>query len=133
MTSLKLATINEKDLEVVSAHAQDAVTKVGDLVYRLAMHNFVVPMNRFAWETLTGFFRKRHEQWQRVLQFDRIKGAKTAGIDRSKPDDILSLLTIRFHEKEAPSGEVELLFSGGRTISLNAECIEARPADLGAA
>jgi hypothetical protein len=68
-----------------------------------------------------------------VLYFDRVLSAKATGIDRNKPADVLSLLAVRFAEAEAPAGTVELDFSGGATIRLDVECIEARLADLGGA
>ena len=46
---------------------------------------------------------------------------------------MLSLLAIRFVAADAPAGMVELDFSGGATIRLDVECIEARLADLGGA
>lgn len=130
---LKLAALDEKDLDIVSAHTQDAVMKVGDLVYLPEAKRFVVPMNRFAWEASKGFFRRQHERRKSVLYFDRVLSAKLSGIDRSKPDDVLSLLAIRFEETDAPTGAIQLVFSGGGTIRLDVECIEARLADLGAA
>lgn len=133
MNPLKLVALDEKDLDIVSAHTQDAVTKVGDLAYLAETKSFVVPMNRFAWESSKGFFRKRHERRRSVLHFDRVLAVKLSGVDRSKGDDVLSLLAIRFHEAEAPAGSVELVFSGGGIIRLDVECIEVRLTDLGAA
>ena len=60
-------------------------------------------------------------------------GIRTAGIDRNKPDEVLSLLAIEFTATEAPAGFVDLLFSGDATIRLDVECIEARLADVGGA
>lgn len=133
MTPLKLVALDEKDLEIVSAHTQDAVMKVGDLVYQPEAKRFVAPMNRFAWEASRGFFRRRDERRSSVLHFDRVLGVKLSGIDREKPDEVLSLLAIRFEAGEPPAGAIQLIFSGSGTIRLDVECIEARLADLGAA
>lgn len=133
MTLLKLVALDEKDLEIVSAHTQDAVMKVGELSYLPKSRRFVAPMRRFAWEASRGFFRRRDERRQSVLHFDRVLSARLAGIDRSKPDDVLSLLAMRFQPGEAPAGAVELVFAGGGSIRLEVECVEARLADLGGA
>lgn len=133
MTPLKLVALDEKDLEIVSAHTQDAVMKVGDLLYLPEVKRFVAPMNRFAWETSKGLFRRRDERRNSVLHFDRVLGARISGIDRAKTDDVLSLLAIRFAESEAPAGTIELVFAGAGSIRLDVECIEARLADLGGA
>ena len=41
------------------------------------------------------------------------------------------LLTIEFDQKDAPSGSIMLLFSGGAELRLDVECLEAELADLG--
>jgi hypothetical protein len=46
---------------------------------------------------------------------------------------VLSLLAITFQPSEAPAGTLSLVFSGGGTVRLDVECIEARLSDLGAA
>ena len=46
---------------------------------------------------------------------------------------MLSLLAISFIAISKPAGIVELIFSGGGTVLLDVECIEARLADIGGA
>jgi hypothetical protein len=133
MNALKLIALDDQDLSIVSAHVQDAVMKIGDLEYLPAAKRFVLTMNRFVWEASTGLFRRHNERRQAVLHFDRVLGVKTNGIARDKPAEILSLLAISFIEISKPAGIVELIFSGGGTIMLDVECIEARLADIGGA
>lgn len=133
MDALKLVALDEQDLGIVSAHVQDAVTTVGDLEYLPSVKRFVVPMNRFAWEQKSGFFRQHNERRKSVLHFDRVRGVKTAGIARERPGDVLSLLAVTFVAIDAPGGLIELIFSGGGAIVLDVECIEARLADVGGA
>ena len=134
MDALKLVALDEDDLKIVSAHVQDAVLTVGELEYSPKAKRLLLAMNRFAWEKSTGFFRKSHQRRKAVLSFDRVLSAKLTGIDRHKPDEVLSLLAIRFAGSgEGPSGMVELVFSGGAAIRLAVECIEARLADTGSA
>ena len=133
MDQLKLVALDDRDLEIVSAHVQDAVMKVGGLEYLAPTKRFVLTMNRFAWETKTGFFRPRYQRRKSVLDFNRVLAVKSAGIRRDKPEDVLSLLAIRFLAKDTPAGTIELDFAGGGTIALEVECIEARLADLAGA
>ena len=133
MNALKLVALDDQDLSIVSAHVQDAVMKVGDLEFLPAAKRFVLTMNRFVWEVKSGLFRQHNERRQAVLHFDRVLGAKTNGIVREKPAEVLSLLAISFVEISKPAGIVELIFSGGGTIMLDVECIEARLADIGGA
>ncbi|QKD05550.1 DUF2948 family protein [Mesorhizobium loti] len=131
--ALRLIALDDQDLSIVSAHVQDAVLKVSDLEYLPSAKRFVLTMNRFVWEAKSGLFRQHNERRQAVLHFDRVLGAKTNGIARHKPAEVLSLLAISFIEISKPAGIVELIFSGGGTIMLDVECIEARLADIGGA
>ena len=49
----------------------------------------------------------------------------------SRRQAFLNLLAVEFSETEAPSGVVLLEFSGGATVRLEVECLEAELADLG--
>ncbi|MEI9406369.1 DUF2948 family protein [Mesorhizobium argentiipisi] len=131
MAALKLIALDDQDLSIVSAHVQDAVMKVSDLEYLPAAKRFVLTMNRFVWEAKSGLFRQHNERRQSVLHFDRVLGAKTSGIPRDKPAEVLSLLAVSFIAISKPAGIVELVFSGGGTIMLDVECVEARLADVG--
>ncbi|TIU81367.1 MAG: DUF2948 family protein [Mesorhizobium sp.] len=133
MAVLKLIAFDDQDLSIVSAHVQDAVMKVSDLEYLPAAKRFVLTMNRFVWEAKSGLFRQHNERRQSVLHFDRVLGVKTSGIQRDKPAEVLSLLAISFIAISKPAGIVELVFSGGGTIMLDVECVEARLADVGGA
>ena len=52
--TLKLLALDGEDLEVVSAHMQDAVFKVGDLQYWPSHKQFAIAANRFVWEKADG-------------------------------------------------------------------------------
>ncbi|WEX08797.1 DUF2948 family protein [Chelativorans sp. AA-79] len=136
MDLLKLAALDEEDLSIISAHVQDAVMKTGEITYLRGEKRLSIAMRRFAWEKeRKGFFLRRqpHERRLAALTFDRVLAVRAAGIDVKKADEVLSLLAVRFVPRESPSGTIELAFSGGATIHLDVECIEARLSDLGAA
>ena len=134
MDKLKLVALDEEDLQIVSAHLQDAVLKVADLDYRPREKRFLVSLNRFVWENSeNGKRQKSYERRRAVLHFERVLAVKAAGVDRQKKDEVLSLLTISFMAGEAPAGTVELVFAGGAALRLDVECIEAQLSDLGAA
>lgn len=133
MDPLKLIALDGEDLQIVSAHVQDAVMKVGDLQFAPREKRFVAAMNRYAWEGGGGLFGRKRERRNAVLHFDRVLAARTHGIDPKRPDEVLSLLAITFVPGVAPAGVIELVFSGGGVIRLEVECIEARLSDLGGA
>lgn len=136
MEHLKLIALDAEDLEVISAHLQDAVMRVGDMTYLPREHRFALVLNRFNWEqALERTPRRRHLSFERRrsgLHFDRVRKVKTRKLDRKARDAVLELLAIRFEENEPPAGLIELVFAGGGTIRLDVECIEAALRDLGA-
>lgn len=125
---LKLAALDTEDLAVMSAHMQDAVLKVGDMALTPGRRQFALLANRYAWDEADARQRRRTG-----LHFDRVLKVQTRNIRRAESDAVLSLLSIGFDPKDPPSGDIVLSFSGGGTIRLTVECIEARLADLGPA
>lgn len=133
MDRLKLIALDEEDLNVVSAHVQDAVMTLGALVFDKAARRFVAPMNRFAWEMQRGLFPGQPERRNSVLHFERVDRVRMSGLPSGKRDEVLSLLAIHFAAQTLPSGAIDLVFSGGGVIRLEVECIEASLSDLGGA
>jgi hypothetical protein len=128
MTKLKLSALDPADLEIISAHMQDAVITLGDIRYLKPQRRFALIANRFLWQTQ----KPPYERRRTGLSFDRVLAAKSQRISQGA-DAVLSLLAISFTPGEAPSGTIVLTFSGGGQINLEVECIEARLEDLGPA
>jgi len=129
---LKLVALDEEDLAVLSAHVQDAVLKVADLVYLAKERRFVIAMNRFTWEE-AGRQKRGYERRRAALTFDRVSSVKTSHIRRDRGEAVLDLLAVKFESGDAPAGAVHLIFAGGGAVRLEVECIEGRLADLGTA
>lgn len=127
---LKLIALDRDDLEVMSAHLQDAVVKVREILWRPAEHRVVIALNRFDWEAAQDVV----PSWQRrraALRFDRVMSCKCRDLDCGAKDQVLNLLAVEFSETDAPGGEVILLFSGGGALRLEVECLEVETVDLG--
>ena len=133
-TLLKLAALDAKDLEIVSAHVQDAVMKVGQIAFLPKEGRFVLPMNRLAWETVSGLVRKRAERRRSVLSLrPGGLGAQRGRRPRPARGGAVAACRALSRRHSTPAGTVELVFSEGAAIRLEVECIEARLADLGGA
>jgi hypothetical protein len=128
---LKLTVLDADDLAVISAHMQDAVLKAGDLSYLRKARKFALLANRFVWEH--GPRAEHFERRRAGLHFDRVNRVTAQNIRRDDRETVLSLLSIGFEAGETPSGTIILNFSGGGTIRLDVECIEAQLSDLGPA
>lgn len=129
MSDLKLLALDSEDLEIVSAHIQDAVVRVGDMGLSKSDKRFVMLMNRYVWEASDS--RGRGQRKRAGIHFDFVNNAKAEGIDLKSKDGVLELLAVTFQMGDEPAGEVLLTFAGGGTVRLEVECLEARLRDLG--
>jgi hypothetical protein len=135
---LKLLALDAEDLAILSAHCQDAVLRVGDMVYQPRERRFVAIANRFDWALASKASASEKADLVRhraAIRIDQVLGAKLQGIDLSAKQQTLALLAIEFRAEgpEHPNGDVTLLFAGGAAIRLAVECVEAQLEDLGAA
>lgn len=137
MPDLKLIALDEADLKIVSAHAQDAVLRVGDMAFLPAAQRFVALASRFDWEKAVTGPRgdAPRERRRSALRFERVRSARISGFDLKDKRAALALLAITFQPAAAdvPDGDVTLTFSGGAAIRLGVECLEVQLQDLGAA
>ncbi len=127
---LKFVVLDEEDLEVMSAHVQDAIVKVADVIWRPQEKRLVVGLNRFDWEgaqDLHPDYRRRRS----ALRFERVLSCKCKSVDPAGKEAVLNLLAVEFDETDAPAGAVTLIFSAGKALRLEVECLEAELADLG--
>ena len=130
MNELKFVVLDDEDLAVISAHLQDAVLKVSDVMWRPQEKRLVLALNRFDWESA----QSEHPAYRRrraALRFERVLSCKCRQVDPAGKDAVLNLLSVEFNETDAPAGVVALTFSGGATLRLDVECLEAELADLG--
>jgi hypothetical protein len=136
MEELKLVALDKDDVEVMSAHLQDALVKIADILWRPREHRFVMAVNRFDWMNAADAdaIKSRAPDYRRcrtALRFERVVSCKCRGLDQSGKDSVLNLLAVEFAEHDAPAGTVTLTFSGGGAIRLDVECLEAELVDLG--
>jgi hypothetical protein len=131
---LKLVALDKDDMEIVSAHVQDAMVKVADIFWKPQEHRFVIAMNRFDWISAAEAKPDSKADYRRcrtALRFERVLACKTRNLDQTGKDARLNLLAVEFAETDAPAGIITLTFSGGGCIRLDVECLEAELADLG--
>ena len=130
MDLLKLVALDSDDIEVLSAHVQDSVVKVADIMWRPAEKRVIVVINRFDWESAQSPappYRRRRA----ALRFERVNAIKQRHVACTEKDAVLNLLAVEFTPTDTPAGQVTLTFSGGAALRLDVECLEAELADLG--
>ncbi len=127
---LKFVVLDEQDLEVVSAHVQDALVQAADVIWRPQEKRLVIGLNRFDWESAQDLhpdFRRRRA----ALRFERVQSCKCKSMDPAGKDAVFNLLAVEYAETDAPAGVVTLTFSAGKALRLEVECLEAELVDLG--
>jgi hypothetical protein len=130
MENLKLVALDREDIEIMSAHLQDAVVKSADIRWRPSEKRLVIALNRFDWEAahqVAPEFRRRRA----ALRFERVSACKCRNCTAAQKDQVLNLLAVSFEETDQPAGVITLMFSGGAALRLEVECLEAELADLG--
>jgi hypothetical protein len=131
---LKLIALDRDDIEVVSAHVQDALVRVADIFWQPREHRFVMALNRFDWMATVDakpVSKADYRRCRTALRFERVISCKCRNIDQSNKEARLNLLAVEFADRDAPAGAVTMTFSGGGVIRLEVECLEAELADLG--
>jgi hypothetical protein len=130
MEPVKFVALDRDDLEVVSAHLQDAVVKVSDVIWRPRQHRVVVALSRFDWLSADGSSSELR-RCRSALRFERVNRCKCRNLDPAGRNAVLNLLAVEFSETDPPAGVVRLIFSGGAELRLEVECLETELADLG--
>jgi hypothetical protein len=139
MEELKLVALDKDDIEIVSAHVQDALVKVADILWQPREHRFIVALNRFDWMNAADARGAKnpddatpdYRRCRTALRFERVNACKCRDLDPLAKNAVLNLLAVEFAEREPPAGTVTLTFSGGAAIRLEVECLEAELVDLG--
>ncbi len=133
MEPLKLIALDAEDLEVMSAHLQDAVLQIGDMAFVPKQKRFALIVNRFDWEGANASEGEKKERRRATLRFERVMDAKIQNMKQRAASAAVELLAVQFEETTSPEGFITLVFAGGGAVRLQVECIEAELSDLGPA
>jgi hypothetical protein len=137
--ALKLKAEDAEDLAIIAAHLQDAIACLAEMRYVPEERRFALVVERFLWEDRDGSKDAEGRPLRAVragLHFDRVSGIQVRGIDQTKHETILELLTIlpgRPPQSATVTGqadEITLLFAGGGEIRLKIDCLACWMRDL---
>ncbi|MBI1196770.1 MAG: DUF2948 family protein [Phenylobacterium sp.] len=121
---LTLLAQDEEDLSVVSAALQDAVARVGDVVFEKRARRLTIAFNRFRWEA------GARQRIRSALQVGGVMAVQARRIRNDRRDAVLELLAIGFEATDPPGGVVTFSFAGGGDLRAQVECIDAVLADV---
>lgn len=129
MSDLKLIAMDQEDLEVIASHVQDALLYVQDIDFVVGSKQLNLAINRCHNEANSG--ANRVQRGHAGLVFSHVESMQVQNINRTQPEQILSLLSVEFIPAEAPAGSVELIFADNASIKLKVNCLEVHLADMG--
>lgn len=133
MDLLKLIALDKTDLDILSAHLQDAVMRMEDMAWLPHEHRFAAIVNRFDWMEANKSGGRNYTRRRAALRIDMVESAQFQKLPVHDKEHVAELLAVNFEETHAPAGYVTLVFAGGGGVRLQVECIEAALHDLGPA
>ena len=123
---LRLLAEDAEDLAVIAAALQDAVGKIGDILYEPATRQLTVALNRYRWEGKGG------ERVRSAIQLGSVLKVQARNLRRGAKDAVVELLNIAFEPGEAPGGAVVFTFAGDGDLRAEVECLDVVLADVSA-
>ena len=142
--ALKIIARDAEDLAVVSACLQDALIPLNEMRYLPQERRFIMVANRFRWERAAQGSEElapgtdapfdsdedfgAQQRTNAGVCIDRVLAVRSRNIDRSRPDDFLSLLSVQLDDNK-----LTFLFAGGGVIQVEIEALALYLSDLGKA
>ena len=129
--NLRLSGTSDEDLRIISAHLQDSITQVKNIVHLKRNRIVLIEFNRFMWEDVEkGVFRKS-KRIQSILKFENVLNVYSSNINQNIKNRFLDFLAIETKLLSDKSYEIKLNFAGDILIKLNAEIVECFLQDQG--
>jgi len=126
---LKLKADDKNDLKIFAAYLQDSITVPEDIKYLQKNRAFICVFNRFMWEDAErGVFRD-NKRIRSAFKINDVKFVKSKNLNQ-KEKKVLEFLTINIEQDNQENININLLFSGNMTISVNVEAINATLEDF---
>ena len=126
---LKLKANDKNDLKVFAAYLQDSITVPQDIKYLEKNKTFICVFNRFMWEDAEkGIFRD-NKRIRSALKIDEVRSVKSKNLNPNEKKP-LEFLTVNIEHDNKENININLLFSGNMTISVNVEAINATLEDF---
>ena len=96
--NLKLIGKNQEDLKVISAHFQDSIVAVKDMVFLEQNKIFVMMVNRFMWEDIKEGLSGHNKRIRCAIKFEEVLKVKSQKINQKNKNRSLECLMIKSSE-----------------------------------
>ena len=129
--NLKLLGKNHEDLKVISAHLQDCVLIVKDIVFLKQNKTFVMIVNRFMWEDVEKGFFRQNKRIRCAVKIEEVIKVESKNINQKNKNKLLECLAIKCSSIIDKTYKIKIFFSGDSIITIISEAIEVTLHDLG--
>ena len=129
--NLKLLGKNKEDLKIISAHLQDSIVTVKDIVFLQQNRTFIMIVNRFMWEDVERGVFRANKRIRCAVKFEEVVKVESKNINQKNKNRILECLAIECKSNLKNNFEIKVFFSGDSAITIVSETIEVIMHDLG--
>ena len=128
---LKLIGKNYEDLKVISAHLQDSIVVIGDMVFLKKNKTFIMIVNRFMWEDIEKGIFRQGKRIRCAVKFEEVLEVKSQNINQNNKKKSLEYLAIKCSLNDDETYNIKIFFAGNSIITIMSEAIEVFMHDLG--
>ena len=128
---IKLIGKNYEDLKVISAHLQDSIVVVGDMVFLKENKTFIMIVNRFMWEDIEKGIFRQGKRIRCAVKFEEVLEVKSQNINQNNKKKSLEYLAIKCSLNDDETYNIKIFFAGNSIITIMSEAIEVFMHDLG--
>ena len=96
--NLKLIGKNQEDLKVISAHSQDSIVTVKDMIFLEKNRIFLMMVNRFMWEDIEKGIYRKNKRIRCAIKFEGILKVKSKKINQKNKNKRLECLAIKCNQ-----------------------------------
>jgi Protein of unknown function (DUF2948). len=117
--TLKLTGTSEEDIKVISAHLQDSITQIKDIIHLKINRIFLIQFNRFMWEDIEKGVFRNNKRVISVLKFENVLNVYSKNLNQNSKDRFLDFLAIETKFLSDKGYEINLHFAGDILIKIN--------------
>ena len=128
---LRLIGNNQEDFKVISAHLQDSIVTIRDIVFLKKNKTFIMIVNRFMWEDIEKGVFRQNKRIRCAVKFETVLEVKTKNINQKKTNKPLECLALKCISVSEKTYATKIFFAGNGIITIISEIIDVAMEDLG--
>ena len=120
-----------EDFEIISAHLQDSIVTIRDIVFLKSNKTFLMIVNRFMWEDIEKGLYRENRRVRCAVKFESVLKVQTKNINQKDKNKPLECLAFKCSSKPNNYNLINIFFAGNGIITIISESIDVIMEDLG--